>query len=695
MPQYTREELYRRLELACEGKTDMTGGLNVINLKRAVAEFSGYFGSLLPSPGELNGMLRNNVIALIVKSGILHNKELQATLGSAAAPAPKSAKVQSSAPAPDKPMVKLLASGAASGAAAPAPTSVKVLAPDKPIVKLAKPFPGIGHSISGAASGAASTSGATLGSKFPKARLPAVRAPPVPIDGAGQARGQIKALAVKLNEVVPKYEHVLVETGGGGHCGYYCFAAGLNVINRMRGIPLGVTYTDLRKVLAKTILTVHDDKIVAMHQTEYGAAPATVAEGRYKLYHDTLMSRWATEYDLSQLGKIYSIGVILFNMKTGELYNMSTKYNGFTHYMIIANNPRAHYQNIGLRLVGSDAPYAYAYACVDLPEPIRVIINEEATAHHDIQKFQCDIEDFVPVIIGAFSNTENARDFSLTEDGIEYLDGILNTLHHNISSLAWGDIPRYIPGELGQRVLSQALLNRDVVNVLSSEMSGIIIHVCREILSLTVREARRERCISPGLLSAAMNEHKDFKYINYGISIEEEFPVQKPRAPPRPVAPVASASTSAASTVVSASDPFNLQRFVVAQDKVYSKVIAELTAGKKKTHWIWYIFPQHAKIRIAAAPSLNSRTYGITEIDEAKAYIAHPILGARLMACVNLVLKSQSSLHDIFGNDEAKFYSSISLFSMATHGQDNLVQVALKRYWNGELDSRTLEAIVA
>jgi uncharacterized protein (DUF1810 family) len=110
-------------------------------------------------------------------------------------------------------------------------------------------------------------------------------------------------------------------------------------------------------------------------------------------------------------------------------------------------------------------------------------------------------------------------------------------------------------------------------------------------------------------------------------------------------------------------DPFNLQRFVDAQAPVYEQVLAELRAGRKTTHWIWFIFPQAKGL----GHSARSEFYGLASLDEARAYLAHPVLGPRLKECVNLVMSHESvPLEEILGGvDTMKFLSCIEIFSDA------------------------------
>ena len=110
-------------------------------------------------------------------------------------------------------------------------------------------------------------------------------------------------------------------------------------------------------------------------------------------------------------------------------------------------------------------------------------------------------------------------------------------------------------------------------------------------------------------------------------------------------------------------DPFDLERFVEAQAPVYEHVLRELRAGRKTTHWIWFIFPQAKGL----GHSAMSQRYGISSLQEARAYLAHPVLGPRLKECVELVLSHEGvPLEDILGTlDATKFRSSIDLFGKA------------------------------
>lgn len=111
------------------------------------------------------------------------------------------------------------------------------------------------------------------------------------------------------------------------------------------------------------------------------------------------------------------------------------------------------------------------------------------------------------------------------------------------------------------------------------------------------------------------------------------------------------------------SDPFDLERFVKAQDSIFDRVYEELRAGQKQSHWMWFVFPQ---IR-GLGSSPTAVYYAIGSLDEARAYLDHPVLGRRLDEVTRLVLSiGDRSLHEIFGSpDDAKFRSSMTLFARA------------------------------
>jgi len=138
-------------------------------------------------------------------------------------------------------------------------------------------------------------------------------------------------------------------------------------------------------------------------------------------------------------------------------------------------------------------------------------------------------------------------------------------------------------------------------------------------------------------------------------------------------------------------DPHDLERFVDAQAPAYDAALGELRAGTKRTHWMWFIFPQVRGLGFSPL----ARRYGIASLDEARAYLAHPVLGPRLHACVDAVLTHPGrSLHAIFGSpDDLKFGSSMTLFALADGTVENVFVRALDQFCNGRRDERTLELI--
>ena len=134
-------------------------------------------------------------------------------------------------------------------------------------------------------------------------------------------------------------------------------------------------------------------------------------------------------------------------------------------------------------------------------------------------------------------------------------------------------------------------------------------------------------------------------------------------------------------------DPYDLHRFVDAQAGVYEAVVDELRDGRKASHWMWFVFPQLRGL----GHSPTAQHYGIASLDEARAYLAHPLLGERLRACTRLVLQVEGrSAHAIFGSpDDFKFRSCMTLFCFAAPDED-LFDEALGRYFGGEPDPRTV-----
>lgn len=136
-------------------------------------------------------------------------------------------------------------------------------------------------------------------------------------------------------------------------------------------------------------------------------------------------------------------------------------------------------------------------------------------------------------------------------------------------------------------------------------------------------------------------------------------------------------------------DPYDLQRFVRAQSESYSTAFAEICRGAKRTHWIWFIFPQIAGL----GSSAMSQLYAIQSLDEARAYLAHPLLGSRLEACVTVLQElPPSTASAVMGPiDATKLRSSLTLFIAA--GAPAIFQAALDRWFGGEPDQATLHRV--
>lgn len=137
-------------------------------------------------------------------------------------------------------------------------------------------------------------------------------------------------------------------------------------------------------------------------------------------------------------------------------------------------------------------------------------------------------------------------------------------------------------------------------------------------------------------------------------------------------------------------DPHDLARFVEAQEGVYEQALAELRAGRKESHWMWFIFPQFEGL----GSSQTSGRYAIRSLDEAGAYLRHPVLGARLVECTELVNGLHGlSAEQIFGTpDDRKFRSSMTLFELVV-GPESPFASALETYFSRERDARTIELV--
>jgi uncharacterized protein (DUF1810 family) len=146
------------------------------------------------------------------------------------------------------------------------------------------------------------------------------------------------------------------------------------------------------------------------------------------------------------------------------------------------------------------------------------------------------------------------------------------------------------------------------------------------------------------------------------------------------------------------SNPYDLNRFVEAQDArdgevtVYERALGELRSGSKRSHWMWFVFPQVAGL----GSSFMAQKYAIASRAEAKAYLTHPVLGPRLLACVAAVQAVQGrSAHEVFGSpDDMKFRSSLTLFAQAAV-DDAVFLAALAKYYGGALDPGSMRILGA
>ena len=137
-------------------------------------------------------------------------------------------------------------------------------------------------------------------------------------------------------------------------------------------------------------------------------------------------------------------------------------------------------------------------------------------------------------------------------------------------------------------------------------------------------------------------------------------------------------------------DPFNLNRFVEAQSDVFQRALTELKRGEKRSHWMWFIFPQIAGLGYSSTANF----YAIKSKDETKAYLNHLLLGPRLIECSKVLLQHQGlSASDIFGfPDDLKLRSSMTLFATVSE-PDSVFSRVLGQYFEGQPDDRTLELL--
>jgi uncharacterized protein (DUF1810 family) len=137
-------------------------------------------------------------------------------------------------------------------------------------------------------------------------------------------------------------------------------------------------------------------------------------------------------------------------------------------------------------------------------------------------------------------------------------------------------------------------------------------------------------------------------------------------------------------------DPHDLNRFVLAQETVYEQALSEIVAGRKRTHWMWYIFPQIDGLGFSSM----SKRYSIKSVSEAKAYLAHPVLGPRLLECAEAAVALEGkSANEIFGSpDDLKLRSSATLFASVLPA-GSVFDRLLAKYYSGARDEKTLQLL--
>ena len=139
-------------------------------------------------------------------------------------------------------------------------------------------------------------------------------------------------------------------------------------------------------------------------------------------------------------------------------------------------------------------------------------------------------------------------------------------------------------------------------------------------------------------------------------------------------------------------DPYNLNRFITAQEGLFENVLTELKNGRKQTHWMWFIFPQIDGLGFSS----TTKYYAIKNLEEARQYLTHPVLGARLLQCSQLVLAVEGkSAHNIFGSpDDMKLKSCMTLFTQVA-GPDSVFASVLEKYFHGKPDEKTISLLGA
>ncbi|MBD2097073.1 DUF1810 domain-containing protein [Trichocoleus sp. FACHB-591] len=139
-----------------------------------------------------------------------------------------------------------------------------------------------------------------------------------------------------------------------------------------------------------------------------------------------------------------------------------------------------------------------------------------------------------------------------------------------------------------------------------------------------------------------------------------------------------------------AGDPYDLNRFVQAQERDYERALSEVKNGRKRSHWMWYIFPQFDGLGFSA----TSKRYAIKSVAEAKAYLSHPTLGPRLIACAEAALSVEGrSVYEIFGSpDDMKLKSCATLFAYVSP-EGSVFEQVLNKFFHGDRDQKTLDLL--
>lgn len=177
-------------------------------------------------------------------------------------------------------------------------------------------------------------------------------------------------------------------------------------------------------------------------------------------------------------------------------------------------------------------------------------------------------------------------------------------------------------------------------------------------------------------------------YLGRRTGRDRPGPLRGSPEPPQPRNPTGPGGVAHNSSHVAAIMDQDLERFVQAQAGCYAQALDELRSGRKRTHWMWFIFPQFQGL----GSSATSRHFAIRSLQEARQYLSHPLLGPRLAECTAAVNALHGpSAHEIFGSpDDLKFRSSMTLFELVA-APDAPFALALERYFSGERDARTLK----